>query len=236
MTLKEEFDQNGVVVCRGLFDASWYKPYWDEFYNPDRVAGFNPVEINGPFGTQLGLLPHEHKITSTARLLLDCDFPSLYNYRFVVKDKHALGRVMLHQDICYHVGGFNKLSAFAALSSVIPENGGMWFVLGSHKYGYLGDAGELNIDAVSTHKMGCPVLGPGDVVFMNSATWHFSEANSCGVDRVLADMIFCPNDDPAVNCLTKEMREKLFIRSRVSLIRQMQIEIDYLRNQLGLDK
>src|SRR5581483_11638430 len=153
---------------------------------------------------------------------------ALYNQRFVVKDEHSRTPVFAHQDYCYHVGWPNKASAFVALSPMTPENGGMVFYPGTHHFGYLGDAGEINIDILEPGWPElAPSLDPGDVAIMNSCTWHRSGPHVSGPDRVLADIIYQPADDPSGVALLRGQWQteifmngaslggrKLFVRSR----------------------
>ncbi|HEX3638537.1 MAG TPA: phytanoyl-CoA dioxygenase family protein, partial [Paraburkholderia sp.] len=127
---------------------------------------------------------------------------ALYNHRFVIKDKFSSSKVFLHQDSCYHLGNHNKCSLFVPLSAVDPDNGGMSFHLGSHRLGSLGDAGEINPESfeIKWPKV-TPELQPGDFVIMNSSLWHESGPNVSGVNRIMADIIVQPADDPTGKAL-----------------------------------
>ena len=69
----------------------------------------------------------------------------------------------------------------------------------------------------------CPALSAGDVVLMHSACWHESGANTCGVDRIMADIIYCHRDDPGLRI---PRDRDLFKRSRVSRIKELQAQLD----------
>lgn len=219
--LKEAFDHDGVVVLRdevGPEKVAEWQAAWAEFAKTQRVVGFNPVEVTGPFPDTLEAMQRYSVIARAARLALD-DSPFVYNFRFIVKDAQSSGPVFLHQDVGYHIGSLPKLSAFVALSSVTPENGGLHFWLGTHKYGYLGDVGEINPDILLTKpRVICPVLAAGDIVLMDSALWHHSGPKVHGPDRILADIIYMRSDDPS----RAIPREGVFVRSRVSRLKEMQ--------------
>lgn len=222
MSLKEEFDRDGFAVFRGnLGRVSHLLEAWNEFNEnvaSKRAVRWNPGEVVGPFPPQLDV---SRLFTDEARQLLECNV-AVYNFRFIVKDKLAPGGTFVHNDLAYHVGSQRKLSAFLAFSNIIPENGGLWFWPGTHRYGYLGDAGEINPDVLPVKVTPvCPVLAPGDVVYMNSATWHHSLPNTIGLDRVMADIIYCDAHDAALGL----PRDNLFVRSRVSRIRELEAEL-----------
>jgi hypothetical protein len=137
----------------------------------------------------------------------------------------------------------NKLSAFIPLSSVTPENGALTFFPGTHRLGYLGDAGEINPDILdSDWPTICPSLEPGDVVFMNSLTWHQSGPHTGGEDRIMADIIYQPADDPSCSeivrgewmtdmRLDRIPRNEFFRRSRTSRLVELEKrvkELEYL--------
>lgn len=244
--LKTTFDAAGVLVCRGLIQpevAAGWRMQYDALHNPNRVPEYNPVSVNDErLQPLLSLIATHPAILGVVEQLFGPDI-ALYNQRFVVKDKHARGAVFLHQDTPYHCGWPTKLSAFVALSKVEDTNGAMIFYPGTHKYGYLGDAGELS--EVNSSSWTCPFLNQGDFVLMHSAMWHKSFHNRHGLDdRILADIIYQPADDPSgVELLrgewrtpvrmSKEMRENLFVKSRTMAMRDMQGEIDRLWADLG---
>jgi hypothetical protein len=123
-----------------------------------------------------------------------------------------------------------------------PENGGMSFYPGTHHFGYLGDAGELDLAVLGPDwpKL-TPSVGPGDVVLMNSCTWHGSGPHISGPDRILADVIYQPADDPSgVTLLRGEWRtgvflnqlpKNLFVRCRASRLTELQRKVDQFEAQ-----
>lgn len=231
------YERDGFAVVRralGDFEANgWLEPF--QAFAKQRKVEWNPVSVSGPFPFPLDILP---KVPSLLDIVEDAFGPdiALYNYRFVVKDKHSRGEVFVHQDTGYHVGFPRKASLFVALSECDSQNGGMKFYSGTHKFGYLGDAGEISPDMIEGRSWSCPFLQPGDAVLMHSATWHASFPHVSGPDRVLADIIFQPADDPSGKELLRGkwrcepqpwLREEgIFKRSRTSRLKELQAIVD----------
>lgn len=242
MTRKQVFDEEGLLHCRGLIDkdtlALW-RAAWEDFYQADRTVEWNPVAVNGPFPQELAMMPAYPPILDVVQELFGEDI-ALYNHRFVVKDSNARERVFLHQDTAYHFGGFQKASAFVALTDMEEANGGLIFHKGTHKLGYLSDAGELSHFMHPRFECVSPSVKAGDVVFMHSALWHESHPNPHGMMRVLADIHYCPADDAGAIALlrgkwqtpyhlTRKQKENMFVRSRVSRIRALEAEVKTLK-------
>ncbi len=240
MSVKEIFELTGLLVFKGAIAtdavASWRIAY-DNLSNPDRTPEYNPVAVNeAALQPVLHLIATHPVILAAVTEIFGPDI-ALYNQRFIVKDKHARDPVFLHQDTPYHIGWPQKASAFVALSNVTAENGGLIFYPSTHKLGYLGDAGEINRELVRGEGVGIE-LSQGDFVIMHSALWHESGANTNGIDRILADIIYQPASDPSgIELLQGEwkttapriplsLRDKLLVRSRASRLRDLQTEID----------
>lgn len=202
--LPEVYRETGVFIVRNAIPAELmaeWQQEWAWFYAEKLSAGrnvnqANPVSLTEQLPEKLLYLYRTPVYAQTLRQVFGPDV-ALYNHRFVIKDAHSRNSVFLHQDSCYHLGNLNKCSIFTALSPVDSSNGGMSFYIGSHKLGYLGDAGEINPDSfdIKFRKL-TPTLQPGDFVVMNSSLWHESGPNISGVNRILADTIFQPADDP----------------------------------------
>jgi ectoine hydroxylase-related dioxygenase (phytanoyl-CoA dioxygenase family) len=220
--MNAEFQENGYVIHRGLVDLRTVYA-WGNLYaslaDPERKPEFNPVAVNAPdLQPLLTLIASHPPILAKVREIWGDDI-AVYNQRFVVKDKHSRGPVMWHQDTGYHQGWPQKCSVFVAMSQVEPERGGLIIARGSHHYGFMGDAGELNIDVLpeSQHSRMDIRMIAGDVLIMHSACWHSSHAHTSGADRVLSDVIY----QPASDCVPEFLR-KPFIRSRVDRIKELE--------------
>ena len=196
----------------------------------------NPVEIKE--------LPDELYQLSRNPKLLELLEPvfgeniGLYQKRFVVKDSSSVNPVILHQDSGYHVGTFDKASMFLALKKVNRENGGMYLYPGTHRFGYLGDAGSINAEVLpSNWPVITPELEPGDFMLMRSLTWHGSGPFVSGDERVMTDFIYQPASDPSTREVVKgasgwsrsfltERRQDIFIACRSSKLRQIKGVLD----------
>lgn len=198
------YTDTGFFILRQAIDPAIVKRWqdaWQDFYAGQlsqgrNVNSANPVALSEELPEVLGRMYREPVFIDTVRQIFGPDV-ALFNHRFVIKDEHSSGKVFLHQDSCYHLGNLNKCSLFVPLSVANEDNGGMTFYAGSHKLGYLGDAGEINPDAFEMRwPRVTPELHPGDFIVMNSALWHESGPNKNGVHRILADMIMQPADDP----------------------------------------
>jgi hypothetical protein len=197
------YERTGLFIIRNYIPKdiiTRWQLLWDEFYQETiqyRVIDqANPVNISQQPDGELGALYLNNYIVALAKQIHG-ENVALYNHRFVIKDKLNTNKVMLHQDSCYHLGNLNKCSFFIPLSPTGPHNGGLEFYPGTHQYGYLGDAGEINPDAFE-HTWGkiSPNIYPGDVVVMNSHLWHESPPNQSNIDRIVVDIITQPSDDP----------------------------------------
>lgn len=200
----EIYAEVGFFVMRNAIDLNIvdeWRSEWDKFCSEQLIGGrevnqANPVALTEALPSKLASM-YKHPVFFNTIKPLFGENIALYNHRFVIKDKYSSGKVFLHQDCCYHLGNLNKCSLFVPLGTVNEENGGLSFYAGSHKLGYLGDAGEINPESFDVRwRKVTPALQPGDFVIMNSATWHESGPNHNGIDRILADMIMQPADDP----------------------------------------
>ena len=247
----EIFRAMGIFVVRNAIPGnvvdSW-REAWNDFYQAKLSSGrkvnrFNPVAVEESMPKILAGMHREPALLDVIEQAFGPDI-ALYNQRFVIKDTHSRGPVFLNQDFPYHLGWPTKASAFVPLSSVSPENGGMIFYPGTHQFGYLGDAGEINRDVLDANWPEIsPCLLPGDIALMDSLLWHRSGPHIGGADRVLADIIYQPADDPSGIALLRgnwrteifldRKKSGMFMRSRVTRLVEMQAELDALKSEAG---
>lgn len=201
---KAVYDEAGIFIVRNAVPQDIMQEWqqeWETFYNASLAQGrdvhqANPVALKEQVPEKLAKIYKNEQLINIMKQVHG-DNVALYNHRFVIKDKFSLDRVFLHQDCCYHLGNLNKCSFFLPLSYAGESNGGLSFYLGTHKYGYLGDAGEINPEAFNVQwPKVTPELNPGDLVIMNSSVWHESGPNVAKIDRIVVDMIVQPADDP----------------------------------------
>lgn len=190
----------GVLVVRGLIERStaeaiaedWKSVAWNDVGK--RRLDYNPVNSV--------VLPESFVTFTRSSIFVHLLAPlfgsptGLFNRRIVAKDDSYSGDVFLHQDSCYQRGTLNKVSVFVAFSDVSENSGGLEFWLGTHRFGYLGDAGEIDGSLLpSPWPTVSPILSAGDAVIMNSSCWHRSGPNVSGEPRILGDIHYQSADD-----------------------------------------
>lgn len=238
------YRQVGVFVLRRALPAAvvqGWQSAWQAFYAGTLAAGrkvytSNPVAVSETLPPELAVVCRHEKLLDIAEKLHGPDI-AICVERVLVKDHHSRAAVVMHQDFPYQTGWPDKTSVFVPLDPANADNGGMIFYPGTHHYGYLGDAGEINLDIFGGWTAFCPRLEPGDVVLMHPFTWHGSGPHRHGSDRVTVQICYQPSDDPSgTELLRGQWRteifvgdpspERLFRRSRVGRLREMQAEID----------
>ncbi len=239
----------GYFVVRNVIPPDRMRGYqdeWDKFYEDKlknrEVNPFNPVHVNEDLPTALAEI---HKCPELLDVIEQI-FPdlALFMQRFVIKDRHSQAPVFVHQDFCYDYGWPDRASVFVPLSVCNKDNGGISFYPGTHHFGYLGDAGEVNTGILSDDwPLIFPSLEPGDIAIMHTCTWHASPPPVAGPDRILVQAAYVPASDPAATSLlrgkwtrkydlTQIPRDKFFVRSRSSRLRELQAQVD----AAGLEK
>ena len=184
----EVFSTTGIFVVRNAIASEtirFWQSEWNSFYasilaKARNVGRFNPVQVNDALPQTLADIPSHPELLDIVEQAFGPDI-ALFNHRFVIKDPDSRGPVFLHHDFCYHLGWPNKASVFVPLTTVTPENGALIFYPGTHQFGYLGDAGEINPDIIDPDwPTITPSLEPGDIALMNSSTWHRSGPHAGG--------------------------------------------------------
>jgi hypothetical protein len=198
----QTYDDAGVVVMPRFFErdvAARLGGAWDEL-KASISAGAPGLERSARF--VFGVLPgvlneiYTHpKMVHVANTVLGPDV-ALYMNRILVKDDHWGGPVQIHQDMPYFNGGQRKLSAFVPLKPTAADggNGGLKYVVGSHKYGSL-SRGTIDRSKFAEMSDLAPTLEVGDVAFMNFLTWHYSENPVVPDDRPLMQIVYQPASD-----------------------------------------
>lgn len=138
----EIYEQAGVFIIRSLFSKEFISSYRDYVTSELRIGvalrkKFNPVSVETT-DVRARSISRDPNLVKELNKILGPDI-CLYSFRFVLKDKDNDGAVFLHNDIGYHLGYMNRISAFVAVSDAGPVNGGMEFFLGTHKFGLMGD-------------------------------------------------------------------------------------------------
>ncbi|OED36859.1 hypothetical protein AB833_25980 [Chromatiales bacterium (ex Bugula neritina AB1)] len=243
------FQTTGIAIVRGGVpkdQMEYWTNLWDR-YRENSIGSERKLE-NASNPVEVRHLPPELLNISHSPYLINHIKPvfgeniGLFHKRFVVKDANAKGAVILHQDSGYHVGLLEKASLFLALKPVSEANGGMYLYPGTHRFGYLGDAGAINARVLPADwPVITPSLEPGDFMLMNSLTWHGSGPFHSGDERVMTDFIYQPSTDPSTaevvsggqgweGSFLTQAREKIFLQSRSSKLHAIRGILDSTTN------
>lgn len=242
----------GVAVLRRCISPatirSWQQA-WAAFQRGSIGAGrkvnpFNPVVLNeGVEGELAAIYRHPELLDIMQQVYPDL---GIFGQRFVIKDRQSRTPVFLHQDYGYDLGWPEKTSVFLPLSEMTAENGGLYFLPGTHHAGFLGDAGEIDLEKLAPGwPVLAPSLAPGDIVLMHECTWHGSGVHQSGPDRIVVQIQYQPASDPSTTetlrgrttprvPLTDAMRHLIFSRSRTSRLKDLQAEVSALKAERGI--
>jgi hypothetical protein len=223
----DTFRATGVLVIRSFISPvqanqlaeDWKTVAWDE--HGVRKLDYNPVNST--------VLPESLVDFTRSPVVVDLLEPlfgtpvGLFNRRVVAKDASYEGDVFLHQDSGYHKGTLDKVSLFVALTPVTETSGGLEFWLGTHRFGFLGDAGAIDGSILPPDwPRATPLMAPGDAVIMDSRLWHGSGPNTSGEPRVIADLHYQAGWDASSRELLWrdhwEAQESLVLSDSVSLL------------------
>ena len=234
----------GVLIVRNVIPHTVMDQWigaWKAFQSTVLAEGrrldpYNRVALDEPVSEELQCI-HRHPVLLD---FIEQVYPDLglYLQRFLIKDRHNRDPVFLHQDYCYNLGWPEKTSVIVPLGTMNAENGGMVLYPGTHRLGYLGDAGELDRSVLAPDwPEVAPSLAPGDVALMHDCTWHSSPPRVSELERILVQITYQPADDPSTAVLLRGLRrnpivldgidrERLFRRSRASRLRELQSQVN----------
>jgi hypothetical protein len=205
----------GLFVIRNFFPTDETRRLcgiWQEFYEKV-LKGRRVVGANGASAQDLSELPPQAIRDLYRHPLLIELMKELYGndivfcqQRVLIKDDRFSGGVPPHQDFSYYRGGMEKTGMFIPLTVCGPDNGGLHFILRSHKFGYLGDRGYIPPDRLVNGSIPgfdrvCPTLRPGDVALMDICLFHFSENATVPDPRVYVNPYYQPATDGAYDGL-----------------------------------
>lgn len=218
------------------WQAEWKSFYEEKLANSRTIDPFNPVHVHEALPPVLADIHKCEELLDVMEVL----YPdlALFMQRFVIKDRSSRTPVFVHNDFCYDYGWPEKTTVFIPLSVSNRDNGGISFYPGTHHFGYLGDAGEVNTEILGPDwPLICPSLQPGDIALCHTCTWHCSPPHAGGPDRVLVQATMQPSSDPSSTELLRGEwkakyrlntlpREKFFKRSRSTRLRELQAQVN----------
>lgn len=240
----EIYRETGFYVLRDVVPAAqvelWQRE-WGAFYSRSlqgkrQVNPFNPVHVHE---APPEVLAQVHAFPAILDVMQQL-YPdlALFMQRFVIKDRSSRNAVFPHSDFAYDYGWPEKTTVFIPFSPSNQKNGGISFYPGTHFFGYMGDAGEVNTDLLSQDwPLICPELEPGDIAMCHTCTWHCSPEFVSGPDRILVQATYQPASDPSSTVLLRGdwktryrlaslPRDRFFNRCRSSRLRELQAEVD----------
>lgn len=196
----DAFERDGVLFIPGFFnpdEAHRMQAGWLDVVRGAQQAQLKRADrfIFGVLPGMVGDIYRHPKLVDAARAYCGDDV-ALYMNRILLKDAGWCGPVAMHQDLPYFNGGARKLAVFIPLKPTQADggNGGLKFVVGSHRYGNLerGVIDRRHFDAMSDL---APNLSVGDIVLMDFCTWHWSEAAVMTDERPLLQLAYQAADD-----------------------------------------
>lgn len=163
-------------------------------------------------------------------------------FRIVKKDFKNTKPVFCHQDTGYQFGSFNRYSLFISLTKNNNLNGGLVVYPSTHKFGYLGDAGEISKKITKDFVKVCPSLECGDVLVMHSSLWHESQENFEKKDRIYLEVHIQDANDLSTKFLISGKRNnlptipfdksKIFSNSRTQRIIMLKKEVNKIKKKI----
>jgi hypothetical protein len=201
LDLRADYEEQGVLHLRGFFDpgdTESLRSMWKTLSANLKAGAGLERESRFVFGVlppPIGDIYRHPKLVDLATFLLGPDV-ALYMNRILLKDRSWNGAVEVHQDMPYFNGGLEKVSVFVPLQAIQADggNGGLKYVVGSHKYGNL-QRGTIDRTQFPPMPEFAPSVDVGDIVVMNFLTWHYSDAAVTPDDRPLLQIVYQPSSD-----------------------------------------
>jgi hypothetical protein len=194
--LVKEIKSEGVVILKDVLSTklkSSLKKAWEDSYkmNPaDSSRFYNKI---APVFNEL----HTNKeILNFVKPILGNDI-AVYFYRLMAKTQNWFGEVPPHQEAPYFHGGQKKLMCFVPLGPMNKKNGGLYFIPGSHLYGFLGRVNDHEIDlSVFPSLKKCYVDADlGDIIIHDYLLWHGSDVAEEPSTRPVFHILYQPATD-----------------------------------------
>ena len=219
MTISNEqisqFDHDGFLLCRGLFDSAEIELLRRSAKEDKALDDHSFGRADGEGGTvRLSLWNHPghgvygafarcERLVGTVELLLR-DEAYHYHSKMIMKDARVGGAWAWHQDYGYWYGNGvltpNLVSAFIAVDPATQANGCLQVIRGSHHCGRIhhqltgeqaGADPERVEEILKRNELVYVEMQPGDVLFFHSNLLHRSDQNRSEHPRW--SMICCYN-------------------------------------------
>lgn len=219
MTISNEqisqFDHDGFLLCRGLFDAAEIELLRRSAKEDKALDDHSFGRADGEGGTvRLSLWNHPgqgvygafarcDRLVGTVELLLR-DEAYHYHSKMIMKDARVGGAWAWHQDYGYWYGNGvltpNLVSAFIAVDPATQTNGCLQVIRGSHHCGRIhhqltgeqaGADPKRVAEILKRNELVYVEMQPGDVLFFHSNLLHRSDQNRSEHPRW--SMICCYN-------------------------------------------
>ena len=193
----EAFYRDGFLVISDFFDPQLVDRWqlcWQQFRTRlvDGSDNRNDRFIYGLLPDPIATVYLNEHLSACMQQLLGPDI-ALYFNRILLKDRECNKGVECHQDMPYFTGK-PKISAFIPLELFTKETGGLSFIVGSHKYGHVGQ-GTIIPEEFGENTIVTPAVEPGGLIIMDFYTWHFSERSLINNDRPVLQLAYQPATD-----------------------------------------
>ena len=212
-------DKLGFFVLKKAFNKSTMEKYKSKFINNFKKKNIKKtknhlVEVKIENLNFFKKIYKDYQLKKIVKNFYDGNVGSDF-YRIVKKDEKNISPVFCHQDSGYQFGSFNRYSLFISLTHNNSLNGGLVVYPSTHKFGYLGDVGEISNKVTKKFLKICPDLECGDVLIMHSSLWHESNENFAKTDRIYFEVHIQDINEPSTNFkIIGKAKEKIKIPFR----------------------
>jgi ectoine hydroxylase-related dioxygenase (phytanoyl-CoA dioxygenase family) len=201
-SLKRDFDRDGYIMCRSLFDTEEMKALLafargdrqlasEAFVRRDatggesRLAVRNDLDDDSPYTA----IVRSHRVAGTMSILLGDEIYH-YHHKMMLKEPRVGGAWEWHQDYGYWYSNGclypDMASCLIAVDRATKENGCLQVLRGSHRMGRVDHAttGDQKgadptrvAEAMKRHELVYCEMEPGDALFFHGNVLHCSSRN-----------------------------------------------------------
>jgi ectoine hydroxylase-related dioxygenase (phytanoyl-CoA dioxygenase family) len=192
--VKQEYEQFGYTIIRGLFSEEEVKLYKEEARKVLEQNGVGKegvylgMAVASPLFKQAAAKP---ELVQALKTIIGEEVVFLSD-KLVFKDSATDFGSPWHQDYPYWKGS-HKVSVWIALDDAAPENGCLQIVPGSHQFGYVSHGGDASDGLGFKNRLdSCDLEGRdiidliasrGDAIIFHDLLYHSSYPNRSGQDR-----------------------------------------------------